>query len=127
MKPNDHPQTHVSTTTDGDTRSDALAMALRAYGQEPVPDDLQARILTVVTEEADVVRAWPARWLFAVPVLQILVAVLLHGNAFDWMRATMGFRPVFLAYVLQPARSVTLSGKAWLLSAWHGIPWPVPE
>ena len=127
MKENHHPQSHVATATDGDTRSDALAMALRAYGQEPAPDDLQARILGAVTDEAAVVRAWPARWLFVVPILQVSLAVLLHGNAFDWLRATLGFRPLLLAYVMQPARSLTLSSKAWFLSAVHGIPWPAPE
>ena len=70
-----HPHSPTLSTAN-DAGPDPIAVALRAYGQEPCPEGLQDQILNSVTAEAAIGSAWPARWLFAVPVLQVAAAVL---------------------------------------------------
>jgi|GEM_PF-3571408 len=57
-----------------------LSGAVREAFAETCPDRLPGQILAAVRQQEQGVRAWQARWLFAVPAIEILLLVILRSD-----------------------------------------------
>ena len=106
---------------------DPIALAFEPMRHENLPDSLLPRIQLAVTEEHAEAQSWPARWLFAIPLLQLGILHVRHVNVLDWAETFMRIKPLLLARLLPPARAMTSSGIQWLLTTSRNLPWPEPR
>jgi hypothetical protein len=95
-------QDTAETHADADPR---LSAAVRDAFAAPCPDVLTGRILAAVRDEDFAVRAWPAPWLFALPVVELALLLFLRSEV---------------------ASSLSLAGRLWAtirdaaLPSWQG-------
>lgn len=82
-----------------------LAAAIRETFAVPCPPDVAARVRVEVRSEESAVRTWPAKWLFAVPVFEVGLLVLLRSD---------------LAPALSLAGRLVAAVRENALPGWHG-------
>lgn len=89
-----------------------LAGAVREAFVETCPDPVSEQILAAVRQQELGVRTWQARWLFAVPAIEILLLVV--------MRSDTAFLMATVADVLSAFRDAAAPSwqgcREWLLS-----------
>jgi hypothetical protein len=92
-----------------------LAEAVREAFGDSCPDHLTDQILVTVREQEQSLRTWQARWLFAIPVIEVLPLVLLRSEVASFV----GTAAQLWTAIRDAAAPSCLGCLAWLSSCWQ--------
>jgi hypothetical protein len=104
-----------------------LATAVRDAFAAPCPDLLAGRILAAVRDEERALRAWPATWLFVLPVIEVMLLLLLRSDLAAALTLATGTWTTVREAALPSWQTAAEAAQSWWLagSTWLGSDVPL--
>ncbi|MBN2452439.1 MAG: hypothetical protein JXR77_18785 [Lentisphaeria bacterium] len=104
-----------------------LAAVLQdAFRGVPPLESATAAILRRVTAMEARVRRWPARWLFAVPLVQVAVLLWLRIPRPPWTRLFAAGQAAVAGHLWEPVKQLSATGGGWWVEAARVLPALLP-